>query len=127
MSVDQRIERLCRAIGDADFAALARRAGAVEIVAQIVDAVRSGAATAEGLPDAIDAVDEAFARVGVDGLTTSPRVFRSERFDGGHPAVEAWVCPLDACSRTEPTSATEAPAPRCPIADAPLARMRSRL
>lgn len=127
MSVGRRFERLCKALGEDDFADLARKAGAEAAVAGIVATVKSGDASPDELLDQLDALDEAFTQVGVDGLTTSTRVFRPQSFDAGHPVVEALVCPLDRCSRVEAVPGPEERDPRCPILDMPLERTRMRL
>ena len=125
MSVTQRIERLCKACGEADFDDMAGEAGQAERVSRIFKAVRAGISDPAAVEADLDALDDAFADIGVDGLTTSARVYQKQEFDAGHPKVVALVCPLKACTRSEPPTDGQ-PAPSCTIAGVPLELLRTR-
>jgi hypothetical protein len=79
-----RIERLCAhlALGNReDFEQRAARYGAADTLARIITAVRTGIDPALLEPD-LDALDEAFARHGVDNLTGTVRAYRPLPGDG---------------------------------------------
>lgn len=125
MSVAERIEQLCRICEDAEFNGLLHEAGAEALLGRILSAVHAGASGTLTVEADLDALDDAFAAVGVDGLTTSVRAYQKLEFDTGHPRIQAWVCPLKACSRSEPVPDAQS-APRCSVAAAPLELLRTR-
>jgi hypothetical protein len=108
-----RIERLCAQLtfGDRlDFEQRAARYGAAATLAQIITEVRAGTdpALLEGY---LDALDEAFARHGIDNLTGASRAYRPPPGLGEHPVIRAWVCPaIRRCPRLIPVSRVTPPA-----------------
>jgi hypothetical protein len=116
-----RIERLCAhpALGNLDaFTERAARYGAADPLARLITAVRTGADPALLKPD-LDALDEAFARHGVDNLTRTVRAYRPLPGTGEHPVMRAWVCPaLRPCSRLIPLSGPTPPV--CALTGQPL-------
>lgn len=100
-----RIARLCAhpALGNLeDFEQRAARYGAAASLARILTAVRTGTNPNLLVPD-LDALDDAFARHGIDNLTGTVRAYRPLPGTGQHPVIRAWVCPAtQPCSRLIP-------------------------
>jgi hypothetical protein len=107
-----RIERLCAHLGHGnleDFEHRAARYGAAAPLARIITAVQTGIDPALLEPD-LDALDEAFARHGIDNLTRTVRAYRPLPGTGEHPVIRAWVCPATRpCPRLIPLSGTTPP------------------
>lgn len=107
-----RIGRLCAhpALRDVeDFAQRAACYGAARSLARIITAVRTGADPA-GLEPDLDALDEAFARHGIDSLTGTVRAYHPLPGMGAHPVTRGWVCPAARrCSRLVPGGGADAP------------------
>lgn len=90
---------------------------------EIVGAVRAGAAL-EVLAPLLDAVDDAAAAAGLDGVTSGPRRFEPLP-DGtaGFRAVHGWRCPHPRpCGRGEPARGDQQPA--CAVTGDPLQPVR---
>jgi hypothetical protein len=99
----ERIARLCSQFTPDDLAAAAARFSAAEPLDRIVAGVRAGADPAD-LKSDLDELDNAFARNGIDNVTTGPRVYRELPGSGAHPVMRVWVCPAaQPCSRVEVT------------------------
>jgi hypothetical protein len=95
----ERIARLCTQF--TDLAAAAARFGAAESLDRIVTGVRAGADPA-ALKSDLDNLDNAFARNGIDNVTTGPRIYRELPGSCGHPVMRVWVCPAARpCPRVE--------------------------
>jgi hypothetical protein len=118
MTVITRIGRLCAHMARDDFEKTAEQCGAAELVSRIVLAVRAGADPAALEPD-LDAVDEAFAQLGIDNVTTGSRAYHGFPGASGHPLMRARICPAARrCPRLElgPTSQTQV----CALTNQPL-------
>lgn len=92
VTVTGRIEQLCTQLALEDFEERAALYGAADPLARIITAVRTGTDPALLEPD-LDALDEAFARHGIDNVTSTSRAYRPLPGAGGHPVMRAWVCP----------------------------------
>jgi len=118
-----RIERLCEVLAHdnlRDFERRAARYGAAAPLTRILTVVRTGADPAPLEPD-LDALDEAFARHGVDNLTGTVRAYRALPGTGEHPVMRAWVCPAPrACARLIPLSGFGSTPPVCALTGRPL-------
>lgn len=116
-----RIERLCEVLALGKLEAFEQRAaryGAAAPLARIITAVQTGADPALLVPD-LDALDEAFARHGIDNLTGTARAYRPLPGAGEHPVIRAWVCPATrSCPRLIPMSGTIPPV--CALTGQPL-------
>lgn len=127
--MDEIAERLGRLCAQADGGALFERAaryGVADTVERLTSAVRAGEADS-GLAADLDVVDEAFAKHGIDGLTSGPRGYEPWRGGGGHPMVVMWACPAARpCSRLVPRDDT-VPRPHCALADTPFTHRRIQL
>jgi hypothetical protein len=111
----ERIARLCSQFTLDDLAAAAARFGAADPLDRIIAGVRAGAEPA-GLESDLDELDSAFARNGIDNITTGPRVYRELPGSSGHPVMRVWVCPAARpCSRVEVTTGAG-----CALLDKPL-------
>lgn len=124
--VADRLARLCRLLGGGE---LARRAGQYQVDGQlerILDALRSGTDPERVRAD-LDALDEGFARNGIDGLTTGTRAYQPVPGTVGHEVLRGWVCPAARrCSRfaEEDAAAPVAGAgPVCQALGTPLVRV----
>lgn len=108
MTVAGRIEQLCTQLALEDFEERAARYGAADPLARIITAVRTGADPAM-LESDLDALDEAFARHGIDNVTSTPRAYRPLPGASGHPVMRAWACPATRrCTRLILDDRTEA-------------------
>lgn len=90
--VAQRVGRLCSQAFGGQLREYAERYGVVEALDRVADAVGQGRVDRQ-LEEDLDRLDEAFARNGIDGLTTGARAFEAWLGGGGHPTVTAWTCP----------------------------------
>jgi len=121
--VAERLARLCPQAG-ADLRERAVRYGVDGALARVVTAGRAGAANAADVLADLDRLDEAFARHGIDGLTTGPRAYQRWPASGGHPVVALWACPAARpCARLEPGAVR----PQCGLLDEPLTTRRIQL
>ncbi|MEC3998000.1 hypothetical protein VSR01_32745 [Actinacidiphila sp. DG2A-62] len=128
----ERLARLCAQAGDEGLRERAERYGVGDVLRRLRGAAGAGAvgSSASVLAD-LDALDDAFARHGIDGLTTGSRAYRPFAA-GGHPVVTAWGCPAAAaCPRLEPQErapdGTRAAPPVCGLTDARLVSRTFRL
>ena len=97
----ERIARLCTQFSLDDLAASAARFGAADPLDRIIAGVRAGREP-DDLESDLDEVDSAFARHGIDNITTGPRVYRALPGASGHPVMRVWVCPAARpCTRVE--------------------------
>jgi hypothetical protein len=122
--IGERLARLCVQAGDEGLRERAEHYGVGEVLARLGQAARSGLRTSAVTAD-LDALDDAFARHGIDGLTVGARVFDPLRGVRAHPVVTVWGCPAEAsCSRLEPqeqqSGRSRNPPPRCWLTEAPL-------
>ncbi|MDG9702935.1 hypothetical protein [Streptomyces sp. DH37] len=131
--VAERLARLCAQAGDDGLRERAERFGAGAELDRLCQAVRSGVHGPSVAAD-LDALDDAFARHGIDGLTLGDRGFEPLRGGRSHPVVTVWACPAGvACSRLEPQEQQggrgrgRAEPPRCGLAQAPLVSRKFRL
>ncbi|MEV3987577.1 hypothetical protein AB0J57_01575 [Streptomyces sp. NPDC049837] len=123
--VARRLEMLCGQAAGGELAERAARYGVADALDRIVGAVRAGRAADGGALEAdLDLLEDAFARHGIDGLTTGARSFEPWQ-GGGSVMVSAWVCPAGACSRAE--AAEPGGPPACALTGAALAVKRFRL
>ncbi|MGW6293349.1 hypothetical protein [Streptomyces sp. NPDC055058] len=128
--VAERLARLCTQAGDDGLRRSAERFGVGGELTRLVAAARSGARGPSVTAD-LDALDDAFARHGIDGLTLVDRTFEPLRGGRPRPVVTVWACPAEvACSRLEPREpgrrGRDAP-PRCGLAGTPLVSRKYRL
>jgi hypothetical protein len=120
-----RIEQLCKHLAGNDFAELAAHYGAAAVLARIIAAVRAGAEP-DTLEAALDALDDAFARHGVDDVTTALRAYRPLPGTSEHPVLRTWVCPARRpCPRQE--FGGEAHGRMCALTGLPLTRIDVQL
>ncbi|WP_406858972.1 hypothetical protein ABZO31_01490 [Streptomyces sp. HUAS MG47] len=97
--VADRLDRLCRLLGGGELARRAREYGVEEPLERVLGAVRAGTEPERVRAD-LDALDEGFARHGVDGLTTRTRAYPSLPGTVEHMTLRGWVCPAARrCSR----------------------------
>lgn len=118
--MDEIAERLGRLCAQAEDGALRERAaqyGAADVLERLTRAIRLGA-TRHHLAADLDALDEVFARHGIDGLTSGPRAYEPWRGgDAAHPLVATWACPArQPCSRLAARD-DAARRPRCALGD----------
>ncbi|MEU1686981.1 hypothetical protein [Micromonospora sp. NPDC005707] len=100
--VAERVARLCRQAVGEQLRQHAERYGAADVLDRIAEAVAQGRLD-HHLEQDLDRLDDAFARHGIDGLTTGVRGFESWLGGGGHPTVVAWGCPSPLpCPRAVP-------------------------
>ncbi|CAL9346860.1 hypothetical protein [Streptomyces sp. enrichment culture] len=128
--VGERLARLCVQAGDDGLRSRAEQFGVGGALARLVEAARSGARGPSVSAD-LDALDDAFARHGVDGLTLGDRAFEPLRGGRPRPVVTVWACPADvSCSRLEPREpgrhGRDEP-PRCGLAGRELVSRKYRL
>ncbi|MFF7736519.1 MULTISPECIES: hypothetical protein [unclassified Streptomyces] len=101
-----RIDRLCRLLGGGELARRAREYGVAEHLERVLGAVRDGT-DPERIRADLEALDEGFARHGIDGLTTRTRAYQRLPGTVGHPVLRGWVCPAaHRCSRFTQHGAT---------------------
>ncbi|WP_173060075.1 hypothetical protein [Phytohabitans houttuyneae] len=117
-----RVARLCRRYGSGELDGYIAAAGGTEILSRIRAAVAAG--EGETLAADLDALDDAVAAVGLDGLSTPVRVLPKVPGTTGYPVLDTEVCPHGVCSRVEPPDGS--PARRCAISGEPLRRLRLR-
>jgi hypothetical protein len=114
--LSERIARLCSQFTLDDLTAAAARFGAADPLDRIVAAVRDGARMAD-LESDLDELDDAFARNGVDDITTGTRIYHAMPGSSGHPVMRVWVCPAPRpCARMETADGA-----RCGLLSRPLA------
>ncbi|MFI9150095.1 hypothetical protein [Streptomyces sp. NPDC053367] len=124
-------ERLARLCPQTDGDALRERAvryGVGDELERLRDAVSSGERGPSVTAD-LDALDDAFARQGIDGLTNGARDYDTLRGTTAHPGVSLWACPAPvACPRLVPQEGAQADAaPRCGLTGTPLVSRTFRL
>lgn len=123
--VAERVGRLCgQAVGE-QLRTHAQRYGVDDVLDRIVAAVGEGRSD-QRLAEDLDRLDAAFARHGVDGLTTGVRGFEPWLGGGGRATVAAWTCPAaEPCPRKAP--AGDGPPPTCGLTGAPFVASRIAL
>ncbi|MFJ3714844.1 hypothetical protein [Streptomyces sp. NPDC090057] len=128
--IAERLARLCVQAGDGGLRERAERYGVGGALTRLGEAARSGSRAPEVAED-LDALDDAFARHGIDGLTVGPRALPPLRGGRAHPVVTVWGCPAGAaCSRLEPQERRDGartPPPSCGLTGVPLVSRRTRL
>ncbi|MGW0292054.1 hypothetical protein [Streptomyces tuirus] len=129
--VAERLGRLCAQAGGGALAERAARYGVGDVFDRLKEAVCSGVARHRLLAD-LRELDEAFARNGIDGLTTGTRAYVPLNGGRAHPVVTLWGCPAARpCSRLEPREAQarvgDAEAPLCALSGTPLLSRRFTL
>lgn len=121
-----RLDRLCRLLGGGELARRAREYGVAEQLERVLGALRAGTDPERVRAD-LDALDEGFARHGIDGLTTRTRAYQPLSGTVGHPVLRGWVCPAaHRCSRFtgHDTGAPDGDAgPVCEALGTPLVRV----
>ncbi|WP_200210197.1 hypothetical protein [Micromonospora coerulea] len=123
--VAERIGRLCSQAAGGQLREHAERYGVAEVLDRIVDAVAQGRRD-RPLAEDLDLLDAAFARHGIDGLTTGVRGFEPWLGGGGRPTVAAWACPGPGpCPRKVPVDDGDPPV--CGLTGAPLVESRITL
>jgi hypothetical protein len=130
LSIAERIASLCRLLADDDLQRLAAEAGAGPLLARIVASVNAGNQNLAALEHDLDALDEALARLGLDGVTTSVRLHQPRPAAPDTPAPDlggGWTCPLEECSRVEPGAASSGPAPVCGFSAQPMQNILSTI
>ncbi|PWR14198.1 hypothetical protein DKT69_17500 [Micromonospora sicca] len=120
--VAHRIGRLCGQASGGQLREHAERYGVLDVLDRIADAIDRGRVDRR-LEEDLDLLDGAFARHGIDGLTTGVRGFESWLGGGGHPTVVAWTCPSPrSCPRAMPIGDGERPV--CPLTGSPFVETR---
>jgi hypothetical protein len=121
--VTDRLGRLCRMLGGGELARRAEQYQVAEQLERVLGALRSGT-DPERIRADLDALDEGFARNGIDGLTTGTRAYHPVPGTVGHQVLRGWVCPAARrCSRftEEDTAAPDGGAgPVCEALATPL-------
>jgi len=122
----ERLGRLCvQAVGP-QLGEFAQLLGVADVLGRVTDAVRKGGTPESDLLADLDRLDDAFARHGIDGLTTGDRGYQRWRSGSGHPVVALWCCPAARrCSRLLPQDDTQQP--HCGLAGVPFATRRIHL
>lgn len=116
----RRLEVLCSQAGDGALADRAARYGVADVLARITAGAAGGAVSDADL----DLLDNAFARKGIDNLTSGSRAFQP--WPGARSVtVSAWVCPSGACTRTQSVTAGDRPV--CGLTGNPFGTTRIRL
>lgn len=116
-------------LGRGELAGIVRQAGAEPVLHRLLHMLAAEAPDPAEVAVALDALDEAVVRAGIDGLTTGTRGFES--ITRGYQSVVfsmaapqyGWVCPQHRCSRAE-TEPADGGEHVCAITGAPLARIR---
>ncbi|MGW0291111.1 hypothetical protein [Streptomyces tuirus] len=125
-----RLDRLCRLLGGGELARRARKYGVAEHLERVLGAVRDGTDPERVRAD-LEALDEGFARHGIDGLTTRTRAYPRLSGTVGHPVLRGWVCPAThRCSRfTQHDTGTPGgdAGPVCEALGTPLVRVEIEL
>jgi hypothetical protein len=127
-AIAERLARLCpQTDGDA-LRERAERYGVGEVLQRLRAAVLSGERGPSVAAD-LDELDDAFARHGIDALSTGVRDYDTLRGAAPHPGVTLWRCPSPApCPRLVPQEGVYADtAPRCGLAGTPLVGHTFRL
>ncbi|MBF9127666.1 hypothetical protein I0C86_01440 [Plantactinospora sp. S1510] len=123
--VAHRVGRLCSQASGGQLREYAQRFGAVDVLDRITDAVAHGRVDRQ-LAEDLDRLDSAFARNGVDGLTTGNRGFETWRGGGGHPAIAVWACPgRQSCTQAVPLGNGDPPV--CALTGLPYVETRITL
>jgi hypothetical protein len=117
-----RIGRLCVELGRGELAGIIGQAGAQPLLERLVRMLTAETADPAEVAAALDALDEAAARAGIDGLTTGSRAYRPVTWPVGAPQY-GWVCPQRRCGRAE-TEPSDGDDYVCAITGAPLTRIR---
>jgi hypothetical protein len=124
--VAERLGRLCVQADEAQLREYAERFGAAGVLLGVVTALRHGGSRDPDILADLDRLDDAFARNGVDGLTTGARGYEPWRIAGSHAVVAVWVCPAArSCSRMVSRDGVEQP--HCGLIDAPFRSDRIHL
>jgi hypothetical protein len=118
--VGERLNQLCLSMaGDPGLRAMLADAGVT--VGQweaLFTAVRDGT-DVEALTPLLDAVDEAAAAAGIDGVTTGDRRFQPLPEAAGFRTAYGWLCPHPhPCGRVQPSD--HGTPPMCPLTSDPL-------
>ncbi|MFG3202753.1 hypothetical protein [Streptomyces sp. NPDC048192] len=116
----ERVERLCREHGrNGDLADMLEEAGATELLDDFAELLTQDSAEPGRLSEALDAVDEALASIGLHGLTRPNRSWSPlPGVRARDPEVACYVCPVRRCDRAESEDA------RCSLTGRPLERVR---
>ncbi|MET7458239.1 hypothetical protein ABZT03_41715 [Streptomyces sp. NPDC005574] len=116
--VADRLERLCRLLGGGELARRAGEYGVAGPLERVLGALRAGRDPERVRAD-LDALDEGFARHGIDGLTTRTRAYQPLSGTVGHPVLRGWVCPAaHRCARFTPLDTGAAHADAAPVCEA---------
>jgi hypothetical protein len=124
--VEWRIAALCTQLADGELSRRLANADAKAALARVLDAIRFGEPSSISPAD-LDALEDAAAGIGIDGLTTGARSLGSGNIATGLPGLSengphfAWVCPLRACARVELDIPDDTPG--CAIGERALDRM----
>ncbi|MGC0334029.1 hypothetical protein RKD23_007019 [Streptomyces sp. SAI-170] len=129
--MDAIAERLARLCPQTDGDALRERAVRYGVGDEL-DRLRAAVLSGERGPSVaadLDALDDAFARHGIDALSTGVRDYGSLRGATPHPGVTLWGCPSPVpCPRLVPQEGAHADAaPRCGLAGTPFVSRTFRL
>ena len=117
-----RIRRLCVELGRGELAEIVGQADAEPVLDRLLGMLTAETADPAEVAAALDALDEAAVRAGIDGLTTGARGYRPVTWPVGAPQY-GWVCPQRRCSRAE-TEPADGGGYVCAITGAPLTRIR---
>jgi hypothetical protein len=128
--VQSRVTALCLHLVNGELSRLLNDAGAGTTLERLLAAVRAGDPSKVSVAD-LDALEDAAAVLGIDGLTIAVRstderglAVRLPGMDGSG-ANFAWICPNRICCRVE-LDLFDTP-PICAISGRPLDRMAQRL
>jgi hypothetical protein len=127
-AVGWRIAALCEQLADEELSRLLADADAETVLRRVLDAIRADEPAKVSVAD-LDALEDAAASVGIDGLTTGVRAIDrgiSTHLPGIRPGGPyfAWVCPQHACTRVELDTPDTAPV--CAVSGQPLERRIQR-
>ncbi|HEY9373375.1 hypothetical protein [Streptomyces sp.] len=120
-----RLDRLCRRLTGGELARRAREYGVGQQLERVLGAVRDGT-DPEQVRTELDALEDGFARHGIENLTIPRRDHRMVPGAVGHPVLRGWVCPAARrCSRfaERDTGASPSPGPLCEALGTPLVQV----
>jgi hypothetical protein len=123
--VEWRIAELCAQLADGELPRLLAGAGAEATLERVLASIRSGE-PAKVTSEDLDTLEDAAARIGIDGLTTGVRSLERGTISTRLPGISgagphfAWVCPQHACTRVELD--TPGSAAVCAVSGRPLER-----
>lgn len=125
----ERLSRVCALMGEGELEEAAREAGAAELVAAVLAALRGDEPMARSvLERRLDTLDDRLAAAGFGTVTRAARSFQALPGNGvGRPVVHRWTCPAaHPCERVS-SAELHPEAPVCAMTGRPFVYGRVRL